>query len=332
MAQGRSEATSMTARGLATRAETSRSSVTSGDWGSSFGRRTEAGAAGSVYARGSFRRGFAADAEASEDAKKAEDAHEPSPRMVRLADDICGLTLLEVHDLTTILKKRLGLDAMPMMGMPMGGAAMGGAPAAGGGAFGAPAQTTPGAFGAPAGGGAFGAAAGGGAAGASTNSSILGAQSCDPRVCHAIPSVHVLEATANLDLQKRNHWHCRDGLGYRDSGRLTRRFGFFLPIEQKNRENMTQPVNPRKGGSRTPRIVRPRRRVDRIPARCRCQSRGSRVLPRSPAPSRRAARANPRTPPAFPEAAPAVIRLTGGTTEKRRARRLRPARASSPRV
>jgi large subunit ribosomal protein L7/L12 len=37
-----------------------------------------------------------------------------------------------VHDLTTILKKRLGLDAMPMMGMPMGGAAMGGAPAAGG--------------------------------------------------------------------------------------------------------------------------------------------------------------------------------------------------------
>jgi large subunit ribosomal protein L7/L12 len=52
--------------------------------------------------------------------------------MVRLADDICGLTLLEVHDLTTILKKRLGLDAMPMMGMPMGGAAMGGAPAAGG--------------------------------------------------------------------------------------------------------------------------------------------------------------------------------------------------------
>ena len=132
MAQGRSEATSMTARGLATRAETSRSSVTSGDWGSSFGRRTEAGAAGSVYARGSFRRGFAADTEASEDAKKAEDAHEPSPRMVRLADDICGLTLLEVHDLTTILKKRLGLDAMPMMGMPMGGAAMGGAPAAGG--------------------------------------------------------------------------------------------------------------------------------------------------------------------------------------------------------
>jgi len=176
------------------------------------------------------------------------------------------------------------------------------------------------------------AAAGGGAGGASTNSSILGAQSCDQCACHAIPSVHVLEATANLDLQKRNHWHCRDGLGYRDSGRLTRRFGFFLPIEQKNRENMTQPVNPRKGGSRTPRIVRPRRRVDRIPARCRCQSRGSRVLPRLPAPSRRAARANPRTPPAFPEAAPAGIRLTGGTTEKRRARRLRPARASSPRV
>ena len=66
-----------------------------------------------MYARGALRRGFAADAEASED-KKDDDAREPCPRMVRLADDICGLTLLEVHDLTEILKKRLGLAAMPM--------------------------------------------------------------------------------------------------------------------------------------------------------------------------------------------------------------------------
>ena len=137
---GRSEATSNAARGLATRAETrarSTAMASSGDWAGSLGRgRTEAGAAGSVYARGALRRGFAADAEASED--KTDDAREPSPRMVRLADDICGLTLLEVHDLTEILKKRLGLAAMPMMGMPMGGVPMGGAPAAGGAAAAAP--------------------------------------------------------------------------------------------------------------------------------------------------------------------------------------------------
>ena len=116
---GRSEAPSTAARGLATRAETrarSTAMASSGDWAGSLGRgRTEAPAAGSVYARGALRRGFAADAEASED--KKDDAREPSPRMVRLADDICGLTLLEVHDLTEILKKRLGLAAMPMMGM-----------------------------------------------------------------------------------------------------------------------------------------------------------------------------------------------------------------------
>ena len=137
---GRSEATSTAARGLATRAEMRARSIataSSGDWAGSLGRgRTEAGAAGAVYARAALRRGFAADAEASED--KKDDAREPCPRMVRLADDICGLTLLEVHDLTEILKKRLGLAAMPMMGMPMGGVPMGGAPAAGGAAAAAP--------------------------------------------------------------------------------------------------------------------------------------------------------------------------------------------------
>ena len=33
-----------------------------------------------------------------------------SPRVIRLADDICSLTLLEVHDMTQILTKRLGLQ------------------------------------------------------------------------------------------------------------------------------------------------------------------------------------------------------------------------------
>ena len=55
-----------------------------------------------------------------------------SERVVRLADDICSLTLLEVHDMTTILTKRLGLSGSPMPMMGMGGG--GGAPAAGGGA------------------------------------------------------------------------------------------------------------------------------------------------------------------------------------------------------
>ena len=39
--------------------------------------------------------------------------------MIRLADDICSLTLLEVHDMAQILSKRLGISAAPsMMGAP----------------------------------------------------------------------------------------------------------------------------------------------------------------------------------------------------------------------
>ena len=55
-----------------------------------------------------------------------------SPRVIRLADDICSLTLLEVHDMTQILSKRLGISAAPMMmGAPVGAVAPGaGAPAA----------------------------------------------------------------------------------------------------------------------------------------------------------------------------------------------------------
>lgn len=62
-----------------------------------------------------------------------------SERVVRLADDICSLTLLEVHDMTTILTKRLGLSGSPMPMMGMGGG--GGAPAAGGGAPAEPEKT-----------------------------------------------------------------------------------------------------------------------------------------------------------------------------------------------
>ena len=43
----------------------------------------------------------------------------PTERVLRLADEIVGLTLLEVSDLSSILKKRLGLPDMPIGGMPM---------------------------------------------------------------------------------------------------------------------------------------------------------------------------------------------------------------------
>jgi large subunit ribosomal protein L7/L12 len=56
----------------------------------------------------------------------------PSDKVKALADEICGLTMLEVSDLTTLLKDTLNIpdSAMPMgmpmgmpRGMPMGGAA-----------------------------------------------------------------------------------------------------------------------------------------------------------------------------------------------------------------
>ncbi len=50
---------------------------------------------------------------------------QPSEKVQRLVDEISTLTLLEVYDLTTLLKKRLGLPAgmgmMPAMGMATGG-------------------------------------------------------------------------------------------------------------------------------------------------------------------------------------------------------------------
>ncbi len=65
----------------------------------------------------------------------------PSEKIHRLVDEISTLTLLEVSDLTTLLKKRLGLPAgMGMMPMGMGGMmpGMGMPGAAGGAAAGAP--------------------------------------------------------------------------------------------------------------------------------------------------------------------------------------------------
>ena len=112
--------------------------------------------------RGFTRRGFAAssklagpDEATATEAKEAsvdpdddvvvdmdrEEFPDYSPRVICLADDICSLTLLEVHDMMDILKKKLRLTMptggqmmmpgmMPMGGGAMPGAAGGGAPAA----------------------------------------------------------------------------------------------------------------------------------------------------------------------------------------------------------
>lgn len=80
-------------------------------------------------------RGFSSSADADPDDApvdlEAEQFPHISERVMRLADDICGLTLLEVNDLSEVLKKRLGISDMAMM--PMGGMPMpaGGLPAAG---------------------------------------------------------------------------------------------------------------------------------------------------------------------------------------------------------
>ena len=86
-------------------------------------------------ARGSSR-GFAAEADAAADPDDdrvvdldREEFPDVSPRVIRLADDICSLTLLEVHDMTTILTKRLGLSGSPMPMMAAGAAPAGDAAA-----------------------------------------------------------------------------------------------------------------------------------------------------------------------------------------------------------
>lgn len=52
------------------------------------------------------------------------------PLVLELADRITQLNLLQVSDLTEILKQRLGIQDSPMMGMPMMGMPMGGPAAA----------------------------------------------------------------------------------------------------------------------------------------------------------------------------------------------------------
>jgi large subunit ribosomal protein L7/L12 len=101
---------------------------------------------GSGWRASTRSRGFAADADPA--AKDPDDDRvvdldreefpDVSPRVIRLADDICSLTLLEVHDMTTILTKRLGLSGSPMPMMAGGGGA---APAAAAPAEAAPVQT-----------------------------------------------------------------------------------------------------------------------------------------------------------------------------------------------
>ena len=57
---------------------------------------------------------------------EAEQREITDPTVLALADQIIGLNLLQVSDLTEILKQRLGISGkplgMPMMGMPMGAA------------------------------------------------------------------------------------------------------------------------------------------------------------------------------------------------------------------
>ncbi|CAI5501003.1 unnamed protein product [Closterium sp. Naga37s-1] len=82
---------------------------------------------------------FSSSADSSAD--PTEQRSPPTERVVRLADEIVGLTLLEVSDLTALIRKKLGMEDAPMGGMPMGMMMMpGGAmPGGGGGGEAAPA-------------------------------------------------------------------------------------------------------------------------------------------------------------------------------------------------
>ncbi|CAI5470195.1 unnamed protein product [Closterium sp. Yama58-4] len=80
---------------------------------------------------------FSSSADSSAD--PTEQRSPPTERVVRLADEIVGLTLLEVSDLTALIRKKLGMEDAPMGGMPMGmmmmpGGAMPGGGGGGGGA------------------------------------------------------------------------------------------------------------------------------------------------------------------------------------------------------
>lgn len=77
---------------------------------------------------------FASAAVARESDDETEARTPPSEKVQRLAEDISTLTLLEVTDLSTLLRQKLGLPAgmgmMPMGGMMMPGAQGGGGAAA----------------------------------------------------------------------------------------------------------------------------------------------------------------------------------------------------------
>lgn len=62
----------------------------------------------------------AAAARSSESDDETEGTTPPSERVQRLAEDISTLSLLEVSDLTALLRKKLGLPSGTGMGMPMG--------------------------------------------------------------------------------------------------------------------------------------------------------------------------------------------------------------------
>ncbi|CAK9157095.1 unnamed protein product [Ilex paraguariensis] len=54
-----------------------------------------------------------------------ESKHVPSERVSAIVDEISGLTLLEVSDLTEVLRKKLGIEEMPVMAMMMPGMGFG---------------------------------------------------------------------------------------------------------------------------------------------------------------------------------------------------------------
>ncbi|KAG0608933.1 hypothetical protein M758_8G144500 [Ceratodon purpureus] len=100
----------------------------------SFTNNVVQNGASNGHSRGQRSRHVGAAASDSDDESEARTP--PSEKVQRLAEDISTLTLLEVSDLTTLLRQKLGLPAgmgmMPMgmmPGMQMGGAA-GAAPAA----------------------------------------------------------------------------------------------------------------------------------------------------------------------------------------------------------
>lgn len=67
--------------------------------------------------------GMHAQAQTADDEEEVREIS--NPRIHTLADEILQLNLLEIHDLTSILKKKLGVSDTAMMGMPMGMPMMG---------------------------------------------------------------------------------------------------------------------------------------------------------------------------------------------------------------